>query len=273
MPDTVASPPVETVPPTAMPPTATVAGADYSLFMPTHVSRHEPLQILVTVHGMGGTGSSFCENLLTRAEANGWAVLSPTFLYQNYHDPALVREDDARVLPRLKQIIDALPEQTGATFKPTVLLYGFSRGAQVVHRFAEWYPERVEAVALFSAGSYTLPYTTMTIADGAAQNMAFPYGVADIPALTGGPFNTEAFRRVRFFVGVGGMDVNGAETPRAWDATLGLTRVGRAQTFADSLRAMHVDATFAVFPGVGHDVTAEMRGTAMAFLEAAGRRG
>ncbi len=98
--------------------------------------------MLVTVHGMGGNGAAFCQNLIARAEQDGWIIVSPTFNYQDYKNTDSVVQDDTHMLPRLKQIIDGLPAKTGLPIRDKVLLYGFSRGAQMVHRFAEFYPDR-----------------------------------------------------------------------------------------------------------------------------------
>ena len=254
-----------TVTAATVPPTMT--NDDYFLYLPKNAATRGPLQVLVTVHGMGGDGPSFCQNLINRADADGFAIIAPTFQYHDYKVTANVTADDSAMLPHLKQIIDQLPERTGLTFKGKVILYGFSRGAQIVHRFAEFYPEQVLAVALFSAGSYTLPQTAMTTA-GVPQNMAFPFGVADLSQYgSKDAFNSLAFRQIHFFVGVGGSDTNPGDTPRDWDITEGTTRVARAQTFADTLTRMNMAASFTMFPDVGHEVTPDMRATAMTFLE------
>jgi poly(3-hydroxybutyrate) depolymerase len=239
---------------------------DYFLYIPTNAAARGPLQVLVTVHGMGGDGAGFCQNLINRAEQDGWIIVSPTFKYQDYHDPDLVLQDDTHMLPHLKQILDDLPAKTGLPIKDKVLLYGFSRGAQMVHRFAEFYPEKTLAVALSSAGSYTLPEAAMNV-NGAQTTLNFPFGVADIAQYTHTPFDGAAFRQIPFFLGVGGADSNGSDTPRAWDPYLGTTRIARAQAFKSALTDLGLDASLTVFPNVSHDVTSDMRGQAMSFLE------
>lgn len=239
---------------------------DYFLYIPTTASVLRPLQILVTIHGMGGEGRQFSDSVIAQAEQNGWVVVSPTFQYRDYKVVANVVGDEVMMLPRLKQIIEQLPARTGLAFQPKVLLYGFSRGAQVVHRYAQWYPEQVLAVALFSAGSYTLPQRTM-MTNGASQRLAYPFGVDDLDRYNGTPFNEVGFRTVKFFVGVGGADINPDDTPRDWDATQGTTRVTRAQTFYRSLVGLSVPARIQVFPGVGHDVNTEMRTAALSYLK------
>jgi poly(3-hydroxybutyrate) depolymerase len=244
----------------------TTQADDYFLYIPTNAAARGPLQVLVTVHGMGGDGTSFCQNLINRAEQDGWIIVSPTFRYQDYHNPDLVLWDDTHMLPHLKDILDNLPAKTGLQIKDKVLLYGFSRGAQMVHRFAEFYPDRTLAVALFSAGSYTLPVTTMNV-NGAQSTLNFPFGVADLQKYTNTPFNAAAFHQVPFFLGVGGADSDANDTPRAWDPYLGTTRIARAQAFETALTNLGLDSSLTVFPNISHDVTTDMRGQAMSFLE------
>jgi poly(3-hydroxybutyrate) depolymerase len=244
----------------------TAPDGDYFLYIPTNAAARGPLQVLVTVHGMGGNGSAFCQNLIARAEQNGWIIVSPTFNYQDYKNTDSVVQDDTHMLPHLKQIIDNLPAKTGLPIRDKVLLYGFSRGAQMVHRFAEFYPNETLAVALFSAGSYTLPETTINV-NGAQTTLDFPFGVADIQKYTNTPFDAAAFRQVPFFLGVGGADSNAGDTPRAWDPYIGTTRIARAQSFEQALTSLGLDSSLTVFPNVPHDVTTDMRGQAMTFLE------
>lgn len=246
--------------------TGTTQDDDYFLYIPSNAAARGPLQVLVTIHGMGGDGAGFCQNLINRAEQNGWIIVSPTFKYQDYHNPDSVLQDDTHMLPRLKEILDNLPAKTGLPIRDKVLLYGFSRGAQMVHRFAEFYPDKTLAVALFSAGSYTLPMTMMNV-NGAQATLNFPFGVADIQKYTNTPFNAAAFRQVPFFLGVGGADGTATDTPRAWDPYLGTTRIARARSFEEALTTLGLDSSLTIFPNVPHDVTNDMRGQAMSFLE------
>jgi predicted esterase len=241
-------------------------GDDYYLYIPTHAANRGPLQILITVHGMGGDGKTFCQNLINRAEQDNWVIVSPTFHYQDYKNVNSVLQDDMTMLPHLLQIIDNLPQQTGLQFQDKVLVYGFSRGAQMAHRFAEFYPDRTLAVALFSAGSYTLPMSNMTVS-GTSTTMNLPFGVANLQKYTSTPFNLDAFKKVPFFIGVGGADNNPADTPRDWDAYQGQTRIARAQAFGNALQGLGMDGSVTVYPNVGHDVTNDMRAQAMSFLE------
>src|SRR5947209_4824050 len=159
-----------------MPP-LTVPANDFQLYVPTHAADRGPLQVLVAVHGMHGNGVAFGGSLIGAAERNGWILVAPTFRYRDNFSPDGVLQDDTDLLPQLKQYLDDLPAKTGLPIQQKVLLYGFSRGGQIVHRFAEFYPDRTLAVALFAAGNYTLPVSTLDVG-GTPTTLDLPFGIA-----------------------------------------------------------------------------------------------
>jgi hypothetical protein len=78
--------------------------------------------------------------------------------YRNYFDPQQLRTDAEQNLPWLRALLDRIQSTArGFTPQPGILVYGFSRGAQMAHRFSMLYPDQVAAEATLSAGSYTLP--------------------------------------------------------------------------------------------------------------------
>lgn len=243
-----------------------ISDPDVYIYIPASVDTTQPAQVLVTMHGMGDNGQNFCQSMVPIAERNGWIIVSPTFKYQDYKNPDSALKDDLTFLPKLANILDNVPARIGIATRGKVLLFGFSRGGQAVHRFATLYPERVAAVALDSAGSYTLPLNTMLV-NGRSQTLPLPYGVANMAALTGHPFDFATFRQIPFRVAVGGADINPDDTPRAWDAYVGLTRVDRATNYTRILQNLGMNATLAVYPGVGHQVTPQMVDEQAAFLK------
>ena len=245
----------------------TITDPDLFIAVPDGAERRQPLQVLVAIHGMGGDGTTFCRDLLGTAARNGWVVVAPTFRYQDYKDPALVLQDDTTLLPSLNAALDRLPERLGLALHPRVLLYGYSRGAQAVHRFATYYPERVLAVAALSAGSYTLPLTALPVA-GHAQPLPMPYGVADMRQYLGRDFDATTFAGIPFRIAVGAQDITPEDAPRAWDPYLGTTRVARAHAYAAALTAKGMQVALGIYPDTGHGITQPMRDDALAFLQA-----
>ena len=247
-------------------PVATTAPVPpHVLYLPTNAAARQPLPVLVALHGMGGDGAGFSAPLVAYAERRGWALVAPTFGYGDWRDPEQVRLDDTYFLPQLKTLLDSLPSRTGLQLQPRALLYGFSRGGQEAHRFAEFYPQSVLGVASFSCGTFTLPYTSAP-PSSQGLSMAFPFGMADLERYTGRPLNLDALRRVKFMVGVGAADAQSSDLPRQWDSYLGTTRVERAQAYYQALTSLAIPAELVVFPDTVHAESEEMRARAMEFL-------
>lgn len=239
---------------------------DEFVYVPAGAAARQPVTVLVTLHGMGGEGRVFCRSLLAEADRNGWVLVAPTFrYYENWHDPAAVLKDDVAAVQRLKAMLDQLPELTGLRLRPRVLLYGFSRGSQVAHRFALVYPTRVLGVAALSAGAYTLPVAEWT-GGGERRALPLPFGTADMAQQFGQPADLAALKQVRFWVAVGGGDTRDADVPAAWTPYIGSNRLARARAFAEALNRLGVPAVLTVFPGAGHQETPEMRAAASTFL-------
>ena len=259
-------PPVSALP--AAPAIRNVVAApltDYAFYPPPSAGT-QPLRLLVVLHGMGGSGPDMAAGLLPQAHAQGWAVLAPNMPYRDFRDPELVRQDGA-LLPRLKALIEALPGQTGLTFEPRVMLFGFSRGSQEAIRYSLMFPDVTLGVAGLSAGSYTLPNTTYkAAATDPAHLLRYPFGTGDVATICGRAFDPDAARRVTYWIGVGGSDNRVEDVPRQWDQYVGNNRVERAKRYVEVLQQFGAQATFELFPNAGHEVTDAMRADAVRFL-------
>jgi pimeloyl-ACP methyl ester carboxylesterase len=97
--------------------------------------------------------------LLSLADVRGWFVVSPKFLQEgkdvqdrkkSYYYPE--RFSGKAVLDAFEQIAREYPVDT-----EHILMQGLSGGAQFVHRFALWAPERVVAVAVNSSSWFDEP--------------------------------------------------------------------------------------------------------------------
>lgn len=222
----------------------------------------QPLRVLVALHGIGGDGKTFARNLTAAADRYGWVLVAPTIAYGDWMNPVQVAHEDAALIKWLSAYLSKLPTQTDRPIDTGILLLGFSRGAQLAHRFAEAYPEQTVAVAAVSAGSYTLPQAAAS--DGTP--LPFPFGVGDLPTTVGEVFEPSELQAVHFWVAVGTNDTNPADVPRQFDPYLGNDRLDRARAFVAALDRMHVAAELAVFPNLPHAFTSAMEGAAIAFL-------
>src|SRR5215210_6708082 len=48
---------------------------------PRDLDRGHPIQVLLTLHGMGGNGEQFGSQFIAESDRNGWLLVSPTIAY------------------------------------------------------------------------------------------------------------------------------------------------------------------------------------------------
>ena len=203
------------------------------VYVPATVDPARPVSVLLALHGYASSGSAISARLRSCADRYGWVLFAPTMAYRDYFDPRQLRSDAQENLPRVHALLDQVRAGvTGLVLQPRLLLYGFSRGAQMAQRFSMVYPGEVAGVAALSGGSYTLP----RVQDNADHPIEFPFGVSDLGDIGFQPFDAAQFDAIPFWVGVGADDINPSDTSRAWDGFEGITRVQRAEAF---VRTMH----------------------------------
>ena len=221
------------------------------LFVPDSVTSQPagPVTLVVVLPGLGGYGRDLAQEFVPAAEEHRWLLLAPSPDYDPIADETLTLAD-LRVDESLVALADQVMAQSRFRIAPANLVIGFSRGAQSAHRFVLRHPERVAALATFSAGTYTMP----------TSSQPYPFGVGDFALWNHqNPFDLTALRHVRVFVGVGGADANPADVVRDWDAVGGTTRLERGTRFAQALQQLGVPSRFASYPGVGHTFVTGMR--------------
>ncbi len=226
-----------------------------------------PRTPLLVLHGIGGNGPGMASLLQQFAMAEGWVIIAPTISYGDWRDPNALTGEELSLIPQLAKLLDSVPVETGVPLARRALLFGFSRGAQEALRFTLLYPERVEGVAAFSAGTYTLPVATVQGSGGTVLPAPFPFGIAGLEQRLGHPIDPSRLAGVRFLIGVGEGDNVPADVPRQWDSYVGTSRLERAQRFTDALRRLGCRAEMAVIPGVKHELTGATLQRVTAFLE------
>jgi poly(3-hydroxybutyrate) depolymerase len=229
------------------------------LFVPDSVSR-DPARtatLVVVLPGLGGIGRDMAEQFVAAAEAERWLLLAPSPDY----DPRNVNESpetaDLRVDNELVALVDQILSRPSWHLVARIDITGFSRGAQQAHRFVLRHPDRVAALASFSAGTYTMPTSLQP----------YPLGIGGFEQWNHlHPFDPMTLQLVRVLVGVGAADGNPADVVRAWDAVGGTTRIERGSRFAQALASLGVPERFQVYAGVGHVFVPAMRDDAVALF-------
>jgi pimeloyl-ACP methyl ester carboxylesterase len=228
------------------------------LFVPDSVTTQPDgvATLVVVLPGLGGDGRDLAQEFVPAAEEHRWLLLAPSPDYDPIASESLTLAD-LRVDGQLMTLAEQVMAQTRFHLARAIDVVGFSRGAQSAHRFALRHPERVAALASFSAGTYTMP----------TSSEPYPLGVGDFALWNEQhPFDVAALRSVRVLVGVGGADANPADVVRAWDAVGGTNRLERGTRFAQALRQLGVPSRFETYPGVGHAFVPAMRDDTVAWF-------
>lgn len=148
--------------------------------------------------------------------------------------------------------------------RPRSWMLGFSASGMFANRFAFLHPEAVERVAVGSPGGWPIA----PVARSAGEELAYPIGVSDLINLTGKPLQAEEARQIRFFFFLGDKDENDSVAyDDGYDAKeralvhrlFGLTPVERWPKVEKLYKLAQMNAVFRLYPGVGHEMTPEMR--------------
>lgn len=232
--------------------------------LPTRPSGAAPLLVL---HGISRNARELTELFRPEAERTGRTVIVPHFgdrAWPVFQRPSRKARPDQALLALLAAFEAAFPEQAGP-----VSLFGHSGGAQLAHRFAMLFPQRVADLHVAAAGWYCLPN----------RQMAYPYGLAESAA----PRDLFWARRhgvgLRRFldrpihVYVGSRDTTRDEALRQTpelDRLQGETRLARARTYVQALRSAAAAEgcppriALHELPGCAHDVAWAVRHAGLA---------
>lgn len=224
---------------------------DYYLYLPRKPEGREP--VLVSVHGVSRNALEHIELLHRFADRYGVVLVAPLFTATAFRDyQRLGRKGRGpRADLALIRVLNEIDMTTGIDTSK-VAMFGFSGGAQFVHRFSYAHSQRVRSLVLGSAGWYTMP----------DLSMPYPYGTADARGLDAVRFNVAAAARVPTLVVVGGDDDREDDEElnrsRIVLQSQGRHRLERARAWTAAMNAVAAQhgtpggAELLVLPGVGH---------------------
>lgn len=244
---------------------ATVAAAcqfdqrfSYCLYVPKALAKLNQLdkaRVLVVIHGTERRNESLRDKFSDLAEEHGLIVLAPLF-------PAGINRpgelDDYKYVEyggiRFDLILLAMLDEVGARYGVSVdkaMMFGFSGGAHLAHRFLFIHADRLSAVSVCAPGSVTLLDGSRDWWVG-TRNLEQRFGKrSDVEEMAG--------VAVQLVVGENDLDTKAiTHKPggRFWaeganDA--GPTRVARLRSLADSLADAGISSRLDLLPGVGHE--------------------
>lgn len=200
---------------------------EYLLYVPDSGGAEAP--ILVAVHGLACNPDELARVFAPHCETAGVVMLAPIFSTEQHGDYQRlgrvgrgVRADIA-VDRCVAEVVTLTNADAGQLH-----LFGYSGGAQFVHRYLMAHPHRVARAVAASAGWYTFP----------DMKERFPYGIRPQRRLPGVNFNPEEFLRVPVTVLVGRDDVNGEHLRSTERVTRqqGKNRIERARNWVAAMR-------------------------------------
>lgn len=200
---------------------------EYLLYVPNSGGTQAP--IFVAVHGLACNSHELARAFSAHCERAGVVMLAPIFSTEQHRDYQRlgrvgrgVRADIA-----LDRCVAEVATLTNAD-AGQLHLFGYSAGAQFVHRYLMAHPHRVAAAVAASAGWYTFP----------DMKQRFPYGIRPQRRLPGVNFNPEEFLRVPITVLVGRKDVSREHLRRTErvNRQQGKNRIERARKWVEAMR-------------------------------------
>lgn len=231
-----------------------------------------PARVVVCVHGYTRQPMDQLRAFAPLAARRGRALVLPLFderrhrRYQQLLHPRRGTRSDLGLLRALSRLAAASALDDGRLF-----LFGYSGGAQFVHRFALCHPGRTAALAIGAAGWYTWPDTLA----------GWPSGLADCAGPLGQPVDLDAFLRLPMALWVGEHDTVADRLLRNEPGLVerqGAHRLERARRWAGAVRTaaqargLRQPAPVHLLPGAGHDFTSchrrcDLAGQVMDFFD------
>lgn len=184
-------------------------------------------KIFVTVHGISRNAMEHARKFSAFAEKFGVVMIAPYFPSEDFPDYQRLGRKGKRADIMLNEIVSEVTELTGASAHK-LYLFGYSGGAQFVHRYMLAYPDRVTKVVLGAPGWYTFSNPTLK----------YPRGIQESRSLPQIQFDPAKFLNIPVCVLVGEKDnqrdAELNQSPQI-DILQGRTRIERGQRWVDEM--------------------------------------
>ena len=184
-------------------------------------------------------------------------MIAPYFPPEDFPDYQRLGRKGKRADIMLNEIVSEVSELTGASARK-LYLFGYSGGAQFVHRYMLAYPDRVAKTVLGAPGWYTFPNPTLK----------YPQGIQESRSLPHIQFDPAKFLNIPVCVLVGEMDnQRDAELNQSLQIDLlqGRTRIERGQKWVGEMifqartHGLSTSYAFHLLPNSPHSFSMSMR--------------
>ncbi|PWB73144.1 MAG: hypothetical protein C3F15_10100 [Holophagae bacterium] len=179
---------------------------------------------------------------------------------------------DLQLVEMIDDAIERL-DDLGIQAESRVLMLGFSASGQFTNRFAILHPDRIRAAAAGSPGGWPLA----PVAEWGGETLPYNVGIADVSSLLGAPLDMAQVRAVPLYIYMGDADTNDSvpfndsydpEQRDLVNRLFGTTPIARWPHAEAIYAAAGMNATFVLYPGVGHNLTDQMLDDIADFFEA-----
>lgn len=223
---------------------------EYYYYLPSQGQREG--RVFISVHGISRNAEEHLRGFAAQAETYGALMIAPLFPRRNY--PFYQRLGSSVHEGRSDLAFDRVLQDAGDVFDIEtrgLKLFGFSGGGQFAHRYAMFYPRRVEKMVLGAPGWYTFP----------DPSRPYPLGLRSSEIWPKLKFTPARFLKIPTLVLVGEQDDIRDEDlnkSRRIDAFQGLNRVERGERWVNAMRALarafevQHDFRFEMVPNASH---------------------
>lgn len=226
----------------------------YYVYLPKefHPVERPADRLLVAVHGTFRDAEQLKNAFIPFAEETNSIILAPLFPTgiidtEDIHNYKFIKYKGIR----FDEIVLDMIDEVCASFcvaDNKVLLYGFSGGGQLAHRFLYLHPERLQVVVIGSPGRVTY----------LDPEEDWYSGIRDFEEQFGKPLDLEALKKPKILLFVGGDDtesVDMSEDASGSDVAdkFGKNRLERLESLHRNYLDYGLDAAFEIVPGVSHE--------------------
>jgi predicted esterase len=271
----------------------------FFLYIPTMAEKNPSL--LVIPNNSGSSKLSYDSQINhARREALSWSsmakktssiLLVPTFPRPDVVPPIYthalsraalevrkgnLKRIDLQLLKMIEAAKSVIAEKESKIIKKKVFLFGFSASAMFVNRFTFIHPEAVAAVALGSPGGWPIAPTKIY----KKQKLIYPVGIQDLESIVKTPINLDKIAKVPMFLFLGENDENDSvvyrdsyteENEIQIFKLFGKKPVDRWTDSKNLYKKSKLNATFKLYPGMGHETNKAIHEDIVSFFNKVNR--